>query len=178
MMPNFIAKIMFKNHSSSKRLKEEISLINSGIIKHGDKILDFACGPGRLSWEMAKIVGNTGMVYALDIHPLAIKNIEDLIEKNQIYNIKTILTSDLKTGLENQTIDIVFIFNAIDMIRDKEKMITELERVLKPGGRLIIKNKMSFFINKNHYKQLFSESSVKFVKEEGKTYYYTKEKIL
>ena len=177
MMPNFIAKIMFKNHSSSKRLKEEISLINSGIIKHGDKILDFACGPGRLSWEMAKIVGNTGMVYALDIHPLAIKNTEDMIEKNQINNIKTILTSESKTGLENQTIDIVFIFNAIDMIRDKERMITELERVLKPDGKLVIRNKMSFFRNTNHYKQLFSESAVKFIEEKGKTYYYIKDKI-
>jgi len=177
MMPNFIAKIMFKNHSSSKRLKEEISLIKSGILKHGDNILDFACGPGRLSWEMAKIIGNSGMVYALDIHPLAIKNTEEMIEKNQINNIKTILTSESKTGLENQSIDIVFIFNAIDMIRDKKRMITELERVLKPGGRLVIKNKMSFFINKNHYRQLFSESLIKFVEEKGKAYYYIKEKI-
>jgi len=100
-MPNIIVKIMFKNHSSPRRLKDEISLINSGIIKQGNIILDFACGPGRLSWEMAKIVGNTVIVYALDIHPLAIKNTLDMIEKNQIYNIKTILTSDSKTGLEN-----------------------------------------------------------------------------
>ena len=177
MMPKFIAKIMFKNHSSNQILKDELLLINSGIVKNGDKILDFACGPGRLSWEMAKIVGSTGMIYALDIHPLAIKKTEEIIKKHQIQNIKTILNSESKTGLMNQTIDIVFIFNAIDMIRNKTRLINELERVLKPGGKLIIRNKMSFFKNPNHYKKLFSESKVKFVNKEGKTYYYIKEKI-
>ena len=177
MMPKFIAKIMFRNHSSNRILKDEISLINSGIIKNGDKILDFACGPGRLSWEMSKIVGNTGMIYALDIHPLAIQKTEEIIKKNQIQNIKTILNSESKTGLKDQTIDIVFIFNAIDMIRNKKRLINELERVLKPGGKLIIRNKMSFFKNQNHYKKLFSESKVKFENKEGKTYYYIKEKI-
>ena len=175
-VPNFIAKIMFKNHSSTQRLKEEISLINSGILKQGDKILDFACGPGRLSWEMAKIVGNKGMVYALDIHTLAIKNTEEIIKKNHIQNIKTILTSESETGLESQTIDIVFIFNAIDMIRNRARLIKELERVLKPEGKIIIRNKISMFRNKKYYKQLFSKSSIKFVNEEGKTYNFTKER--
>jgi len=171
-IPNFIARIMFNMHSS-KRLKKEIAIIKSGFIKQGDKILDFACGPGNLSLVTAKETGTQGLVYALDIHPLAIKNTEKLIEKHRMKNMRTILTDKSETGLANNTIDIVLIFNAVDMVGDKKKMINEIERVLKPDGKLIIRNKKSFRPH-TYYKKLFNGSSLKFLKQENRTFHYYK----
>ena len=172
-IPNFVARIMFKMHSS-ERLQKEIKLIKSGLINSGDTILDFACGPGNLSMIMAEETGDKGEVYALDIHPLAIENTEKLIRQNNINNIKTILTDKSETGLADNTIDVVFVFNAIDMIKDKQKMINEIERVLKPQGKLIIRNKLNFKRNTNNYKRLFSNTSIEFSNQKEKSFFFTK----
>ncbi len=172
-IPNFIARIMFKMHSS-KRLQKEIKFLKSGLITPGDTILDFACGPGNLSIVIAEETGDKGEVYALDIHPLAIKQTEKLAKQHQIQNIKTIITDKSETGLADNSIDIVFIFNAIDMIRDKKKMINEIERVLKPKGKLIIRNKINFKRNTSYYENLLSKTSIEFSKQKEKSFFFTK----
>jgi len=55
--------------------KPERILREMGIQK-GQTVLDYGCGIGSFSIPAAKMVGNDGIVYALDIHPLAIKAVE------------------------------------------------------------------------------------------------------
>ena len=49
--------------------------------KRGDVILDYGCGIGFNTISAAEIVGKEGIVYALDIHPLAIKSVEKKIKQ-------------------------------------------------------------------------------------------------
>jgi len=44
--------------------------------KRGNIILDYGCGIGFNTIPAAEIVGREGTVYALDVHPLAIKSVE------------------------------------------------------------------------------------------------------
>lgn len=46
-------------------------------IRPGFHVLDYGCGPGSYTVIAAKLVGNSGKVYALDIHPLAIQKVQD-----------------------------------------------------------------------------------------------------
>jgi tRNA A58 N-methylase Trm61 len=41
------------------------------------RVLDFGCGPGSYTIIVAKCVGENGKVYALDIHPLAMKKVQE-----------------------------------------------------------------------------------------------------
>lgn len=173
-VPNFVAKIMYNRHSP-KRLKKEIKLINSGLISKGDNILDIGCGPGHLSLFMAVRTGIKGVVTALDIHPLAIKSIKDLMDINDIKNINTVLTSNLDTGLLDNSTDIVFLFNTYDMIRNKKKLHEEVVRVLKPGGRLIISNNLRLLTSNSKYKVIFnSYDNMDFDHKDKGVYYYNK----
>lgn len=79
------------------------------------------------------MVGEEGIVYALDIHPRAIRTVEKRIKR--IANIKTIL-SDRDTGLPDESVDIVLLYDVFQMISEKEKLLEELHRVLKPDGIL------------------------------------------
>ncbi len=158
-VPNFIAKRMYERHSV-KRLVNELEFLNSGIIKKGYNVLDLGCGPGHLAIEMARITGENGMVYALDIHPLSIKYVEDLMKSTGIRNIKTILTRTLDTGLEDNSLDTIFLFNSYDMIRDKKKLYKEVRRVLKPKGTLIISNKRNLLTSSKKYKRIFDKDKI------------------
>jgi ubiquinone/menaquinone biosynthesis C-methylase UbiE len=119
-----------------RNIKKEI--IRSGI-KEGSHVLDYGCGPGFCTIPAAKIVSSQGMIYALDIHPLSIKIIKKKIKKHSLKNVKTILT-DNGTGLPGESIDVALLFNVIFMIKDKEKLIDELHRILKKGGIISVVN--------------------------------------
>lgn len=56
-------------------------------IKERQTVLDFGCGPGSYTIPAARIVGEKGRVYALDIHPLAIKTVEKKARKQRLTNI-------------------------------------------------------------------------------------------
>ena len=173
-VPNFIAKRMYNRHSLN-RLEKEMKLLNSNLINPGESILDIGCGPGHLSIEMARITGTSGIVYALDIHPLAIKCVEDLIISNDICNVNTILTRTLETGLLDQSIDIIFIFNSYDMIRNKKRLHNEIKRILKPDGRLVISNKKHLLTSAKRFKKLYDkDENMCFNSHEKCTYFYKK----
>ncbi len=104
-------------------------------LQKGQTMLDYGCGIGMFAIPAAKIVGNDGVVHALDIHPLCIKTIEKEIRKRGIANVKTIL-SDRETGLPDESVDVVLLYDVLQFITDRDSLMEEFHRVLKPDGRL------------------------------------------
>jgi ubiquinone/menaquinone biosynthesis C-methylase UbiE len=76
-----------------------------------------------------------GTVYALDIHPLAIAKVSKRAAKGNLANIKTIL-SDRDTGLPDESVDVILLYDTFHLVQDKQALLEELHRVLKPGGFL------------------------------------------
>jgi len=104
-------------------------------IKPGFAVLDYGCGPGGYVAPASELVGESGRIYALDINPLAIKMVQNLISKKHLTNVETIL-SDCKTGLPNGSIDVVLLYDTFHALSEPAKVLAELHRVLKPGGVL------------------------------------------
>ena len=71
----------------------------------------------------------------MDKQPLALKKVEEKAEREGLHNIYTIL-SDGNTGLPDESIDIVLLYGVLPEIEDKEFILKELHRVLKPSGYL------------------------------------------
>jgi ubiquinone/menaquinone biosynthesis C-methylase UbiE len=104
-------------------------------IKAGFHVLDYGCGPGGYIIPLAELVGESGKVYALDIHPLAIRKVQDIASKKRLANVETIL-SDCKTGLPDNTLDAILLYDAFHHLSDPDVVLRELHRVLKPDGIL------------------------------------------
>jgi ubiquinone/menaquinone biosynthesis C-methylase UbiE len=104
-------------------------------IEPGFNVLDYGCGPGSYTTAAAKLVGETGVVYALDIHPLAVKQVQKTAASKRLANIETIL-SDCATGLPDESIDVVLFYDTLHKLNELDKVLTELHRVLKPDGIL------------------------------------------
>lgn len=106
-------------------------------IKKGQTLLDFGCGSGSYVIPAARMVGENGRVDALDIHPLAISAVEKKANKEGLTNIATIL-SDRDTGLPDESIDVVLLYDVIRSIKDKRALLKALHRVMKANGLLSI----------------------------------------
>jgi len=104
-------------------------------IKPGCHVLDFGCGPGVFSLNIARRTTDSGRVNALDIHPLAVKSVEKKAVQEGLNNIKTILSS-CSTSLSDNCVDLAILFDVFHMLDNQEKVLMEIHRVLKSEGIL------------------------------------------
>jgi len=104
-------------------------------IRPGFHVLDYGCGPGSYIAPLAELVGESGKVYALDIHPLAIRKVKDIASRKKLANVETIL-SDCQTGLPDTSLDVVLLYDIFHHFGHPNKILEELHRVLKPEGVL------------------------------------------
>jgi len=140
-------------------------------IKPGFNVLDYGCGPGGYIKGAAELVGESGKIYALDIHPLAIEMVRKTTRKAGLSNVETIL-SDCATGLPDESIDLVLLYDVFHDLGDPNKILKELHRVLKP------KKIISFsdhHLKENEIKtQLESNGLFKLLRKGEKTYSFVK----
>ncbi len=131
--------LMFKGMSFVFKLRDLFKprdeVLNEVDISPGFKVLDFGCGPGSYVTGTSKRVGKDGKVFALDIHPLAVKKVKDTALKLGLSNVETIC-SDCQTGLKNNEIDVVLLYDIFHMLNDQKGVLAEIHRILKDSGIL------------------------------------------
>ncbi len=111
------------------------NILEEADIVPGGCVLDYGCGPGSYAIDVAQLVGESGKVYALDIHPLALQSVRNRASKKNFTNVVTIL-SDCATGLESESIDVVLFYDTLHTLGDPDAVLQELHRVLKPHSSL------------------------------------------
>ena len=136
-MPNIMFRGMTTIFKIRDWLKPRHSILHHVGIRPGDKVLDFGCGPGGYVPAASKLVGETGLVFALDLHPLAIQSVKTLARKQNLRNVKTI-QSNGPTGLPTDSVDVVLLYDSFHMLSQPNAVLTELHRVLKAEGILSV----------------------------------------
>lgn len=116
-------------------LRPRMNLLKEAGIEPGFCILDYGCGPGSYIAPLTQLVGSSGTIYALDINPFAIKAVQKIAAHKAITNIKTI-ESDCNTGLPNNHVDVVVLYDTFHHLSQPDDVLRELHRVLKSDGNL------------------------------------------
>ncbi|UCC69267.1 MAG: class I SAM-dependent methyltransferase [Armatimonadota bacterium] len=111
------------------------TILNEVGIGPGMRVLDYGCGPGSYVLPAAQMVGETGRVYALDMHPLALASVRRLCARKRLTNVTTIL-SDCNTGLGESEVDVALLYDVLHDVENRGPLLRELHRVLKPQGLL------------------------------------------
>jgi len=136
---SLVSSFRFRGMSLFFRLRDlvlpRVEILSEVGIKPGDKLLDYGCGPGGYVLAAAELVGEFGKVYALDIHPLAIRRVQEIAAREHLVNVETI-HSGCKTGLPNASLDVVLLYDVFHALDNPQVILAELHRVLKPSGTL------------------------------------------
>ena len=117
-------------------LKNPYRSLETAGLKPGQKVMQVGCGPGFFTIPAAKMVGDNGLIYAIDVNHRAIKRVEEKMRKYSIDNIKPILGNAAYCGMQDSSIDLAFIFGLRYIAGGLSNLISEMYRVLKPGGTL------------------------------------------
>ena len=106
-------------------------------IRKNQIVLDFGCRVGHYTIPAAKVVGNEGIVYALDKERQALNELRQKAIHLNLKNIKTIETSgQIQIELENDSIDVVLFYDVLHYYEKKErgKLYRQAYHVLKRDG--------------------------------------------
>lgn len=144
--PAFIGH--FLDSDFRRKMQPPDKIISRSGIKEGMKILEVGCGSGAFTTFVARAVGNKGEVFALDIQPEMLKQIESKLKRQEnkdIQNIRLIEGDALNMPFEDDSFDLVYSITVFQEIPDKNKALKEMKRVLKPNGILAtLENSMNF----------------------------------
>jgi len=117
-------------------VRNPYKLLHVAGLKKGQKVVEVGCGPGFFTIPAARIVGDEGHVYAVDVHPRAVARVKKKVEKAVLTNVTPLCINASNTGLPGGSVDLAFLFGLRSIAGGLESVIFELHRVVKPGGIL------------------------------------------
>lgn len=108
-------------------------------VRAGNSVLDIAGGTGDLSYAFARRVGAEGQVVLADINESMLKVGRDrLADRGIAGNLETVQANAESLPFDDNRFDVVSIAFGLRNVTHKEKALAEMQRVLKPGGRLLV----------------------------------------
>ena len=106
-------------------------------LKPGDKALDIAGGTGDLALAFAKKVGKTGQVVHTDINEAMLNTGRNrLLDLGKV--LPTVVCDAEKLPFPSQYFDLVSVAFGLRNMTHKDIALAEMNRVLKPGGKLLV----------------------------------------
>jgi len=106
-------------------------------IRSGMTVVDYGCGPGRYTAEFARLVGDDGAVYAVDLLDIALEQTEKRLVKLGVCNVSLVKAEGYDTGIPDGVADMVCAIDMIHHIDDVPTLLREISRISKPGAALL-----------------------------------------
>ena len=108
-------------------------------IRRGDRVLDLAGGTGDIAALLLPRVGDKGEIVVADINAAMLHAGRDrLLDRGLLQGLRWAQVNAEALPFPDQSFDAVTIAFGLRNVTDKDKALAEMQRVLKPGGRVVI----------------------------------------
>ena len=125
-------------NSKIRRWFQNPQKILSPYIEEGMTVLDFGCGPGYFSIDMAQMVGKSGRVIAADLQEGMLQIIRDKIKGTDLEERITLHQCEEKKIGVSGHVDFVLLFYVVHEVPDQDELFNEIGTILSPNGKAFI----------------------------------------
>ena len=123
----------------SREKTEKVSEILVALqVEPGKRIADVGAGEGFYSLRIARAVGPTGRVTAVDVSEKYLEKLRARIQQDNVTNVDVVVGTVDDPHLPENAFDAVLIYNAYHEMTAPEPVLKAIFRALKPGGRLVM----------------------------------------
>ncbi len=102
----------------------------------GKAVADIGAGSGWFTVRAARRVGASGLVYAVDINPEAVRYVGDRARKEQLQNVKTILSKPDNPLLPANSVDAVLLLKTYHEVAQPVALLQNVRAALRPGAKV------------------------------------------
>ncbi|MEK7147518.1 MAG: methyltransferase domain-containing protein [Patescibacteria group bacterium] len=110
-------------------------------LQKGMRVADFGAGSGFYAFTAARLVGDKGKVFAVDIQKDLLTRLKKEAATKKLLNIEIVWGDLEKEGgakLKDGSVDRAIVSNLLFQIEKKECLVREAARVLKPNGKVLV----------------------------------------
>jgi len=107
-----------------------------GRVEPGQTVLDLGCGAGTDLLISAQMVGPEGRVIGVDMTESMLTRARQSAAAMDLHNVELHQSLIESLPVEDASVDVVISNGVIDLVPDKDAVFDEIDRVLRPGGRL------------------------------------------
>lgn len=121
-----------------RRLLHDPEIILGGLLRPGQVALDLGCGMGHFTLGLARLVGDTGTVHAVDLQPEMLEIVERRAEKaglRERIQLHEVAAEQLELEC---AVDFVLLFWMAHEVQDRVGLFEDLRGLLKEGGKLFL----------------------------------------
>ena len=106
-------------------------------IKAGDAVADIGAGTGFYTRRLAKLVGDKGTIYAVEIQQEMLDLLTNKMAELKIHNVKPVLGTTSDPKLPKASVDLILMVDVYHEFDFPYEMTESMCRALKPGGRMV-----------------------------------------
>lgn len=130
------ARATERSYLNPEIISQRVRTIEALALRAGERVLDAGCGPGLLAEQMAIAVGGKGQVVGVDYS----QDMLDLANQrcSKLDNVQLQQGSVEALEFEDNSFDVVTCTQTLLYVKNVDLAIDEIQRVLKPGGRVAI----------------------------------------
>ncbi len=114
-----------------------LALLDHAGLGPGGRALELGCGPAGSIELLAKRVGPSGTVTAVDVDPAHVSLARRFVADRGLHNVEVVESDARATGLPSGSFDLVHARLLLVNIPCPEQVVVEMVRVVKPGGWVV-----------------------------------------
>jgi ubiquinone/menaquinone biosynthesis C-methylase UbiE len=112
-------------------------MVNALNFREGEIVADIGCGSGYVTRRIAKKVGESGVVYGVDIQPEMLELLEKRMAMFRIKNVKPVMGTTTDPKLPPASCDTMIMVDVYHEFDQPFEMLQSMVAALKPGGRIV-----------------------------------------
>jgi ubiquinone/menaquinone biosynthesis C-methylase UbiE len=132
---NIYSENAWEERDQWQRADNIISKLN---LELGDHVADIGCHEGYMTMKLAKVVGQKGKVYAVDVQQNRLDKLNTHLKQSSITNVTTIKGDYDNPNLTTNSTDGALIIDTYHEMDQHDAMLRNIKLALKTGGRLVI----------------------------------------
>lgn len=121
-----------------RRWLHKPEVILGGLIRPGQTAVDIGCGMGYFTIPLARLVGPTGKVIAVDLQEQMLKRVKKRAERAGVSGRIELRLTDHETVGITEPADLILAFWMVHEVKDRCAFLREVRALLRPNGRFLV----------------------------------------